>query len=235
MSGSGPVLSVRGDAQVTVMPDLLRLPSVLSAGPASKEQALRDVAAAQERLLADLAARGGVPRRADTERAALTWSSYSATTEDEHELDSATGQYAVTGRVTALVLVLLTVRELDTLDELTALLAGHDRLRVDEVQWGVDPDNPAWPVVRADAIRAAIRKGRDYAAALGGSLQSVEHLADAGLLGGTDQPYGGAWVHQSGMARSGSRGVPSLDPVPQTLTATIEARFVAVGVSLDDL
>ena len=66
MSGSGPVLSVRGDAQVTVMPDLLRLPSVLSAGPASKEQALRDVAAAQERLLADLAARGGVPRRADT-------------------------------------------------------------------------------------------------------------------------------------------------------------------------
>ena len=131
--------------------------------------------------------------------------------------------------------MLLTVRELDTLDELTALLAGHDRLRVDEVQWGVDPDNPAWPVVRADAIRAAIRKGRDYAAALGGSLQSVEHLADAGLLGGTDQPYGGAWVHQSGMARSGSRGVPSLDPVPQTLTATIEARFVAVGVSLDDL
>jgi hypothetical protein len=34
--------------------------------------------------------------------------------------------------------------------------------------------------VRAAAIQAALRKGRDYAAALGGALQSVEHVADAG-------------------------------------------------------
>lgn len=235
MSAPGTVLSVRGEAQVTVMPDLVRLPTVLSAGPAPKEEALQDVAAAQERLLADLAGRGGVPRRADTERGALTWSSYSATTEDDHEPDPQTGQYVATGQVTALVDLLLTVRDLGTLDELTALLARHEQLRVDGVQWGVDPDNPAWPVVRAEAIRAAIRKGRDYAAALGGSLQSVEHLADAGLLGGKDMPYGGGWELQSGTARSASRGVPTLDPVPQTLTATIEARFVATGVTLDDL
>ena len=38
--------------------------------------------------------------------------------------------------------------------------------------------------MRADAVQAAIAKGRDYAAALGGTLRSVEHIADAGLLGG---------------------------------------------------
>jgi hypothetical protein len=51
----------------------------------------------------------------------------------------------------------------------------------------VDWDNPAWPDVRAGAIQAAIAKGHDYAAALGGSLRTVEQIADAGLLGG-DHP-----------------------------------------------
>jgi uncharacterized protein YggE len=53
----------------------------------------------------------------------------------------------------------------------------------------VDWDNPAWPQVRAAAISAAIGKARDYAAALGAALRHVEHIADAGLLGGDTTPY----------------------------------------------
>ena len=44
MTTAGPVLSVRGEASGTVMPDFLRLPSVLSSRPAAKEEALREVA-----------------------------------------------------------------------------------------------------------------------------------------------------------------------------------------------
>ncbi len=55
--------------------------------------------------------------------------------------------------------------------------------------WHVDWDNPAWPQVRAAAIGAAIHKARDYAAALGARLRQVEHIADAGLLGGDTVPY----------------------------------------------
>jgi uncharacterized protein YggE len=105
-----------------------------------------------------------------------------------------------------------------------------------QVDWNVDWDNPAWPQVRAAAIQAAIRKGHDYAAALGGSLQSVEHIADAGLLG--DSGDGGSFRFSGRASRAmaagagGGSDAPSLDPVPQELAATIEARFTATGVAL---
>lgn len=114
-----------------------------------------------------------------------------------------------------------------------ASLAAHEDLSVHEVSWDVDWDNPAWPQVRAAAIRAAISKGRDYAAALGGSLRTVEHIADTGLLGGADGQsrfVTGRAVHAASMTAESD--VPSLDPVPQELTATIDARLTADGVSI---
>jgi hypothetical protein len=65
-------------------------------------------------------------------------------------------------------------------------------------------------------------------------LQDVEHIADAGLLGGDTAPY--HTVRSLGYAASGGDqpGTPALTPVPQELTATIEARFRTTGVSLPD-
>lgn len=105
-----------------------------------------------------------------------------------------------------------------------------------QVSWHVDWDNPAWPEVRAAAIQAAIRKGRDYAAALGGSLLNVEHIADVGLLGGGETGRYRFTSATATLAASGGAepGTPSLDPVPQELTATIEARFTATGVSVTE-
>ena len=102
-----------------------------------------------------------------------------------------------------------------------------------EVSWHVDWDNPAWSDVRAAAVQAAIAKGRDYAAALGGSLRGVEHIADAGLLGGGNPESGLTGVRAARAAGSGAESdTPSLDPVPQELAAIVEARFTADGVSL---
>jgi uncharacterized protein len=101
------------------------------------------------------------------------------------------------------------------------------------VTWHVDWDNPAWPQVRAAAIRAAIGKARDYAAALGATVRHVEHIADAGLLGGDTAPY--HTVRSMAFSASGGGdqpGIPALIPVPQELTATIEARVRTTGVSL---
>ena len=48
-------------------------------------------------------------------------------------------------------------------------------------------------IAKAQTIEAdkqtAIAKGHDYAAALGGSLRTVEQIADAGLLGGGNPEY----------------------------------------------
>jgi uncharacterized protein YggE len=233
---AGPLLSVRGDARQTVAPDYVILAGPIELSRESKAAAVQAAAAALDRLTTDLASLGAVALGVETERHRLTWSAQSATTRAEREQSEQTGRYEPTGRVTATVAVVIAVRAFDTLDALGAVLATHEALNVREVSWHVDWDNPAWPEVRAAAIQAAIRKGHDYAAALGGSLHNVEHIADAGLLGGSGSGGGGNFASTARGAMASSDGgesdAPSLDPVPQELAATIEARFTATGVSL---
>ncbi len=239
MSGpTDPLLSVRGDARQTVAPDYVVLASTIAVSRGSKGEAVGTAASALEHLIADLTSLGGVALEVETGRRPLTWSAQSATTYVERDHNKQTGRVELTGQVTATVAVLITVRAFDMLAALGAVLANHETLNVNQVAWHVDPDNQAWPDVRAAAIQAAVRKGRDYAAALGGSLDHVEHIADVGLLGGGDsERYQLAGNAAPMRARSGGGepDAPSLDPVPQQLTATIEARFTATGVSLTDV
>jgi uncharacterized protein len=231
-----PLLSVRGDARQIVAPDYVVLAGVIASSRESKADAVRAVARDLDDLTSGLAALGGVALTPETGRRPLTWSAQSSTTHAERAHDEETGRYEPTGRIAATVTVVIAVRAFESLDALGADLATRETFRVDSVTWDVDWDNSAWPGVRAAAIHAAIRKGRDYAAALGGTLDRVVHIADPGLLGGADSP---SWRPTGARAAALSAGggheegdAPSLDPVPQELTATIEARFTASGVSL---
>jgi hypothetical protein len=225
------LLSVRGEARVTVAPDFVVLSGVLRATQDTKAEALEVAAAGLSQLTTELGSLGGVPLTVGSQRRPLAWSAYSATTEVEHEHDEQTGRYAPTGQIIASVALHLVVRAFDLLDRLGGVLAVHEAVRVHHVAWDVDPDNPAWPDVRAAAIRAAIDKGRDYATALGGSLNRVEHIADVGLLGGEGISHGRASIAQARSLSVDSAGgmpeTPSLDPVPQELIAIIDARFIA--------
>jgi uncharacterized protein YggE len=234
---AGPLLSVRADARQTVAPDSATLGGVLETMQESRPDALRAAARDLDQLTDGLTALGGVPLDPASGRRPLTWSAQSATTHAERDHDKQTGRYELTGRVTASVAVVITVRDLELLDGLGTVLAAHQTLSVHDVSWEADWDNPAWPDVRAAAIQAAIRKGRDYAVALGGTLDRVEHIADAGLLGGgaDSSSYRFTSTARAAMrAGDGGSDVPSLDPVPQELTAVIEARFTAAGVTLTE-
>jgi uncharacterized protein len=231
---AGTLLSVRGEARQVVPPDSVTMTATVQVTRGSKAEALRTAAANLDSLTAELAAHGGVALEAGTERRPLTWSAQSATTRAERSYDKQTGSHELTGQVTAAVEVVITVRAFELLDRLGAVLAVHETVSVRQVSWDVDWDNPGWQEVRAAAIHAAIRKGRDYAVALGGSLTSVEHIADAGLLGGDHAQTQFVARSAAGFAQvgGGETDPPSLDPVPQELTAVIEARLVADGVSL---
>jgi uncharacterized protein len=229
------LVSVRGEARQMVPPDSALVAATVASSQGSKAEAARAAAVALDSLTADLAARGGVALDVGTERRPLTWSAQSVTTYAEHARDETTGQYQPTGQVTAAVAVTIGVRDFGLLDTLGGVLAAREAVTVHEVSWHVDWDNPAWPGVRAAAVQAAIAKGRDYAAALGGSLRSVEHIADAGLLDGGSTQSGFTARHARARAAGGGSGepdAPSLDPVPQELAAVVEARFTAGGVSL---
>lgn len=234
---SGPVLSVRGDARQTVPADSVLLRASITVIRRSKVEALDGAAVALAALTTDLAALGAVPLTVVTVRRPLTWSAQSATTQTEHNHDKQ-GNYGPTGRIIATVGLVFEVRDFSLMDRLGAAFATHETLQVHDATWEVDADNPAWPQVRAAAIHAAIAKGRDYAAALGGSLDRLDHLADVGLLGGGSE--GGAHglsrnmsMRASAASFSGAQpDTPSLDPVPQEPIAAVEARFVATGLVL---
>ena len=234
---AGLLLSVRGEARRMVPPDCAVVTAGIECQRGSKAEAVRAAAAELDSLTADLAAQGGVALDAGTGRRPLTWSAQSATTHAERAYDERTGRHQLTGQVTATVAVVITVRAFGLLDALGAVLAAHEAVSVHHVDWQVDWDNPAWPDVRAAAVQAAIRKARDYATALGGSLRSVEHVADAGLLGGDGGQYRFTAVPmaRAAAAAGGEPDAPSLDPVPQELVAVIEARFTAGDVSLATL
>jgi uncharacterized protein YggE len=235
MNGGGsPLLSVRAEARQLVAPDYAVVDGLIEHTARSKAEAVRSVTGSLDRLTADLAALGAVPFDEGAGRRPLTWSAYSSATREELYHDAETRRMERSGLVIATVALRVTVRDLDRLDDLSGVLAAQPGLNVHGVTWHVDWDNPAWPQVRAAAISAAIGKARDYAAALGARLQDVEHIADAGLLGGDTAPY--HTVRSLGYAASGGDqpGTPALTPVPQELTATIEARFRTTGVSLPD-
>lgn len=231
------LLSVRGVARVTVAPDAGTLSCRIEHTADTKPDALRAVAADLTATTTALAALGGRPLTVADARHALTWSTRSAGSWEEHRTDQRTGESRPTGRIEAVLDVAVTVRDLDRLDAVGAALASVDGLHVQFTSWSADDDNAAWPQVRADAVRAAIAQARDYAAALGGALLTVEHVADLGLLGGdTGNRPMPSRVAMRVSASAGSSGAEpaSLDPVPQELVAGIEARFTASAAPVND-
>jgi uncharacterized protein len=228
-NAGGPQLSVRADAHRSVPPDSAVLYGVVSARLESKTAAVAATAVALNGVLVDLAALDGVADTAgDERRRPLTWLVGSASSYPEYDQQTGAGQ---TGHVVASAELQLTVRDFGRLDELSNTLARHEAFNVSGVSWRVDFDNPTWSVVRADAIRAAIAKARDYAAALGGELQGLEHLADTGLLGSDAAAPVAASARSYSLVAHAPQS-PSLDPVPQDLVASIEARFTMTPVAL---
>jgi uncharacterized protein YggE len=222
------LISVRGEGRRIVPADQATIFLTVVATGDTKRASSSDVARALAAVTAQLAELGGESLTALTTRAPLTWSTQSIQTTEEHSFDKSSGAHAPTGRHRASAGLLVNVRDFGLLGQVQAVVTERDMLNVDSVQWSVDEDNPAWAHVRADAIRAALHKGQDYASALGGSVVSVEHIADAGLLGGD------AWGRMArpadkalSVSLGGVSDTASLDPVPQVLGATIEARLMA--------
>lgn len=219
-----PLLSVRGEADRFVPPDSVDLGSMVEIVRDTKDDALRAANIAVETVRDSLREHGGVVNEIASLRAPLRWATRRVSVAPH--FDQRKGE---TGRYVGSADITIHIRDfglLEPVEQLPERIAG---LRITFAQWHVDSDNPQWSEVRLEAIDAAMRKGRDYAAALGSRLISVEHLADLGLLAGD------AGSHLRGMAlAAGASGASggSLDPVPQNIGAAVEARFRMAPVPL---
>ena len=227
-ASGAPVISVRSEVERSVDPDRLTLHGHMGALRENKEAALLAAAVTLDAFKSALGQLGAVALTASTARHPLTWSVQQIQTHPYH--DPATGRPDTT--IAAAAQVVITLRDLERLPELEKCLMSIDGFQVGHAQWQVDHDNPAWAELRAEAIREALQKGRDYAAALDARLVEVLHVADVGLLGGE----GGAVAVARSFRASGGGGGPmqtlSLDHAPQVLMAHIEARFRTTPIPL---
>lgn len=225
------IVSVRGEAERTVAPDFVTLHCGLSTRAPVKVEALGQLRVIQQSLVNGLAAIGGVPLTVQTRRSALTWSLGSIGTHEEHDFDRASGHHGPTGWVVATGVAVITARVPGRMHDLAQTLASVRDMHIEGIGWHVDPENEQWRGVRSDAIDAALAKGRDYAAALGGSVTRVEQIADVGLLGADPEGHGresrAAPLATATYAGDGTISTPSLDPVPHVIRAAVEARLIA--------
>jgi uncharacterized protein YggE len=212
------LLSVRGEAAVVVPPDEAQLSCVVRASAHDRGVSVDIVGQRLAALASALADRGGAVRTAESVREALTWSAFGIRTREESD-----GAKNGAGTFSAAVTVRIFVREVNQLETVVSAVSYLDGVEMWTITWTVDDDNPAWAQVRAEAIRSALRRGADYARALGGEITAVQHVADAGLLGDS----GAVPAARAGASGGGEGGGVSLTPEPQRLTAVIDARFVA--------
>lgn len=219
-----PLLSVRGDASRFVDPDAGELSAGVELTRDTARDAVEAVATAIESVRRQLALFGGAVREASTLQDPLTWSTRRVSSSPEW--DHAQG--GQTGRTVASASLSIHLRDFDLLARVEELSTSVPGFGFSSAAWTVDPDNPQWRAVRQEAVHEALRRARDYAEALGTTVLSVEHVADVGLL--SAQPEQRMYAAARSFDSGGSEA--TLDPVPQQLTATIEARFRVAPVAL---
>lgn len=224
-----PVISVRGEAQITVEPDQVVFNGQLNVLRPSTAEALQAAAVAVDTMKDALGAMGGVALDSTTTKAPLTW-----LVRRVHTSPEGNPVQGLTGNIYASVQWQIGLRDWTKLEQVQAVVADPHLHQVHGTFWQLDRDNPAWTVVRAHAVTDAFRRAQEYASALASKLLSLEHLADAGLLAGDGG--GPAGRRTVAFAATGApQRAPNLDPVPQDVSAVVEARFRIAPVDLGRL
>jgi uncharacterized protein YggE len=124
------------------------------------------------------------------------------------------------------------VSDFSVLGELMSRLAQLRPVAVEGPRWRLRTDSPVHREALESAVRAAMARAAEYAQAAGGRLIRLLELADSALATGYRPAAQGATPGQNAgpVARPGSGSdwptALELEPVTQTVRASVEARFV---------
>jgi uncharacterized protein len=213
-----PMLAVQGEAILEVNPEIARIEVSVAAvdrDRAKTLQLLNDRAVAVDKVLASFP---DVIEKNETSGVRV-----SPQLAGRAARDRASGYHGA-------VYHAITVTGFDRLGELMAQLADLDQTEVGGPWWELRPGSPVYGRVRVAAVKDAVRRARDYAAALGSELVGLVELADARLLSGS---RGQAEALSSPSARLPHRvraAAPEefsfdIAPAKQVVRAAVEARF----------
>ena len=162
---SGPHVLVRGEALLQVDPELADVWVTVRVRARDRQTALERCLAAQERVTAVATAAGDAVESLET-----TSVSVHLEVRDRR----------APGEPVATVQTRITVARLDAVGELVVDLGRLDDVEVSGPNWRLRPDSPALERARLDAVRDAVHRARQYAAAFGAELTDLLEVSDAG-------------------------------------------------------
>jgi uncharacterized protein len=211
-----PVISVRGEAYMEAEPEIATVNVTVQARDPDRRTVLDRLATRNAQVLDLIKGYGEAVEKLESGAASVH--------PDIKYKERSEHVRGYLGRAGARVVI----RDFTVLGELMARLADGELVTVAGPWWSLRPDSPVYRQARIAAARDATRRAGEYAQAFGGELGGLIEAADTGLLTG---PAGqGGPLHAlaaGGVARASPAESAGMDfePVRQTVTAQVEARF----------
>jgi uncharacterized protein len=209
-----PVISVRGEANLEVEPEIAVVWVTVQARAANRQRAVE--------LLAARAGRVGDTIRGFGEAVEKLESQPVIVQPVFKDVRAKEKVYAYLARAGYTV----TVRDFAVLGDLVTGLTDADLVTVTGPDWRLRPDSPVYRAARLAAAQDATRRAGEYAEAFGGRITGLVEAADTGLLAAQPQPMTFAAAHAvSRAASAGEEPAFDFEPAKQTVTAQVEARY----------
>jgi uncharacterized protein YggE len=206
MTSPHPQVVVRGETVLLVEPEVADVHVTVRVRARDRQTALERCSARQEEVTAVVTAAGDAVEVLETTRVSV---------------HPEVRDRRAPGESVASVSSRLTLGRLDAVGDLVVALGRLDDVEVEGPVWRLRPDSPAVEQARLGAVRDAVRRGRQYAAAFGAELTSLLEVSDTGSPGGAFRVAGAV----ASMARF--EGEPHLDlaPARQEVHGAVEVRF----------
>jgi uncharacterized protein len=203
---AAPHVLVRGEAVLLVDPEVADIGITVRTRARDRQTALERCAARQAEVTAVLASAGDAVENLETAGVSVH-----VEVRDRR----------APGEPVASVHTRVTVNRLDLAGELVVALGRLDDVDVFGPTWRLRTDSPAYERARLDAVRDALHRARQYAAAFGAELTALLEVRDAGLSGGGFQVAGA----MTPMGRFESDISLDLTPARQEVHGSVEVRF----------
>jgi uncharacterized protein YggE len=169
VSSPHPQVVVRGEAVLLAEPEVADVHVAVRVRARDRQTALERCSARQAQVSAVVTAAGDAVEIVETTRVAVH-------IEVRDRRAACEPVASVSSR--------LTLGRLDAVGDLVVALGRLDDVEVEGPVWRLRPDSPAVEQARLDAVRDAVRRARQYAAAFGSQLTDLIEVSDAGQGGG---------------------------------------------------
>lgn len=202
-----PQVVVRGEAMLLVDPEIAELGVTVTGRARDRQSALERCRAHQDEVAAVVTAAGDAVEAVETTRVSV-------------HREVRNGRWD--GDPVASLHTRLTVGRLDAVGDLVVALGRLDEVTVAGPWWQLRPESAAVEQARLAAVRDAVHRARQYAAAFGSELTALLEISDAGLSGGRLEVAGAVGAMGT---FGGSELSLDLTPARQEVHGVVEVRF----------